>query len=127
MSEINVIGVIGALFIAAGFFMHRIMVVFNRKNIEIASGVSQGAPMPLGTRWGTLMSAQVLTVGFTTGFDLVIAFCFWAIADKVSDPDVRLLAQACAWMYVSFAATFLIVGPAIIVSMVSHLRKAEAD
>ena len=127
MSEINVIGVIGALFIAAGFFTHRILVVFNRKNIEIASGVSQGAPMPLEMRWRTLMQMQVLTVGFTAGSDLVIAFCFWAIADKVSDPDVRLLAQICAWMYLSIAAAFLIVGPAIIVSMASLLRKAEAD
>ena len=127
MSEINVVGVIGALFIAASFFMHRVLVVFNRKNIEISSGVSQGAPMSLEMRWRTLVQMQVLTVGFVAGFNVVIAFCFWAIADKVSDPDVRLLAQACAWMYASIAATFLIVGPAIIISMASRLRQAKAD
>jgi hypothetical protein len=55
MSNLNAIGVIGALFIAACFFLHHVLITFNRKNIEIITGVAQGVPTPQDMRWRTLM------------------------------------------------------------------------
>ena len=127
MSNINVIGVIGALFIAASWFAHHIIITFNRKNLEITSGVSQGVPMLPEMRWRTLWQVQVSTVGFAGAFNLVIAFSFLAIGDNVDDAYVRLLAQACAWIYFSFSALWFIAGPTALTTVSRLLRQAEAD
>ena len=127
MSNINVIGVIGALFIAASWLMHRVIITFNRKNLEITSGVSQGVPMLPEMRWRTLLQVQVTMVGFTGAFALVIAFSFLAIGDNVDDAHVRLLAQACAWFYFSLSALMLIAGSAALAAISRLLRQAEAD
>jgi hypothetical protein len=127
MSNINVIGVIGALFIAACFFLHHVLITFNRKNIEIVTGVAQGIPTPQDMRWRTLMLVQVTSIGFAGAFALLMALCFRAIGDNVVDADVRFLAQVCAWIYVSLSALLLIAGPATITSTASVLRKSERD
>jgi hypothetical protein len=127
MSNLQAIGMIGALFIVACFFMHHILITFNRKNIEIETGVAQGVPMPQDMRWKTLMLTQVITIGFAGAVALVMALCFRAVGDNVVDADVRFLAQVCAWIYVSFSALVLIAGPATIASTVSVLRKSERD
>ena len=126
MSNINVIGVIGALFIAASWFAHHILITFNRKNLEITSGESQGVPMLPEMRWRTLWQVQVPMVGFTGAFTLVIAFSFLAIGDNVDDAHVRLLAQACAWVYFSLSALMFIAGSAALAGISRLLRQAEA-
>jgi len=118
---------IGALFIAAASFNYRFAIMFNRKNIEIVSGVSDGIPVPLEMRWRTLTVMQVVTVGFMAAVNLVMAYCFLTIGNHVVAPDVRLLAQVCAWIYISVSATFLIVLPVTIVAVSRLLRQAEAD
>ena len=127
MSDLYAIGMIGALFIATFAVTVHVVHLLNRKNIEIVSGVAYGAPVPLEMRWRTLTVVQAGTIGFAAAFYLVMAYCFVTIGNHVVAPDVRLLAQVCAWIYISFAAAFLIVGPAIIVAMASLLRRAEAD
>jgi hypothetical protein len=42
MSNIGIVGMTGALFIAGGWFMHHVIITFNRKNLEITSGVFNG-------------------------------------------------------------------------------------
>jgi len=127
MSNISVIGVIGALFIAATFFNFQFAITFARKNVEIVSGVADGAPVPLEMRWRQLMVMQVVLVGFTAALNLVMAYCFLTIGNHVVAPDVRLLAQVCAWIYVSASAFLLIVAPTIIVAISRLLRQATAD
>jgi len=127
MSNLYAIGMIGALFIAAFFFMHHVVIMLNRKNIEIVSGVAYGAPVPLEMRWRTLTVVQAGTIGFAAAFYLVMAYCFVTIGNHVVAPDVRLLAQVCAWIYISISAAFLIVGPVSIVDISRLLRQAEAD
>jgi len=127
MSNINVIGVIGALFIAASWFMHRVLITFNRKNLEITSGASQGVPMLPEMRMRTLWQVQASTVGLAGAFALMIAFFFLAIGDNVDDAHVRLLTQACAWIYFSSAALWFISGPAALAAVSRLLRQAEAD
>jgi len=127
MSDPYVIGMIGALLSAAFFFNFHIMQTISRRNIEIVSGVADGAPVPLEMRWRTLTILQVLTVGFVAAFDLAIAYCFMTIGNHVVAPDVRLLAQVCSWIYISTSVAFLIVGPAVIVAVSRLLRQAEAD
>jgi len=127
MSEINVIGVIGALFIAAGFFNHHAAQMANRRHIEIVSGVAGGGvPITHEMRWRTLMTLQVLASGFMAALNLVMAYCFMTIGNHVVAPDVRLLAQVCAWIYISVSATALIMTPTTIVGTSRLLRKAEA-
>ena len=127
MSNINAIGVIGALFIALFAVTVHVVHLLNRKNIEIVSGVAYGAPVPLEMRWKTLTVMQATIIGFTAAFDLVMAYCFVTIGNHVVAPDVRLLAQVCAWIYISISAAFLIVGPVSIVDISRLLRQAEAD
>jgi hypothetical protein len=127
MSNITVIGVIGALFIGAGFLLHHIIITFNRKNLEITSGVAQGVPMLSEMRWRTLWQVQVSTVAFMGAFSLVMAFLFLAIGGNVDDAHIGLLAQSCAWIYLSFSALWLIAGPAAIAVILRLLRQAEAD
>ncbi len=127
MSNINVIGVIGALFIAATLSMHHFIITFNRMNIGITSGVAQGAPMLPAMRWRTLMLVQVPVVAVAGSFALMMAFAFWTIGDNVDDADVSLLAQACAWLYVCLAALLLVAAPVAIAGIASLLRKRERD
>ena len=127
MSDLYAIGMTGALLSAAFFFNFHIMQTLSRRNIEIVSGVADGAPVPLEMRWRTLTIIQVLTVGFVAAFDLAIAYCFMTIGNHVVAPDVRLLAQVCAWIYVSASAFLLIVAPTIIVAISRLLRQATAD
>jgi hypothetical protein len=112
MSNINVIGVIGALLIAGFFLMHHILQAFSRKNIEITMGVAQGVPIPLELRWRMIVAFQVPVTGFAGAFNLVIAFSFLAIGDNVDDAHVRLLAQACAWLFLCGAGLTLTLAPA---------------
>jgi hypothetical protein len=127
MSDLYATGMIGALFIAAYLFIHHIVITLNRKNVEIVSGVAYGAPVPLAMRWRTLTIMQVAIVGFAAAFNLVMAYCFVTIGNHVVAPDVRLLAQVCAWIYISSSAAFLIVGPVQLVGASRLLRQAEAD
>jgi len=128
MSDLYATGMIGTLFIAAGFFNHHVAQMINRRNIEIVSGVAGGGvPITHEMRWRTLMTLQVLAVGFVAAFDLAMAYCFMTIGNHVVAPDVRLLAQVCAWIYISMSAAMMIVGPSIIVGISRLLRQAEAD
>jgi hypothetical protein len=128
MSDLYAIGMIGTLFIAACFFNHHIVQMINRRNIEIVSGVAVGGvPITHEMRWRTLMTLQVLAAGFTAALNLVMAYCFMTIGNHVVAPDVRLLAQVCAWIYISFSAVVLIVAPTTIVGISRLLRQAEAD
>jgi len=127
MSDLYATGMIGALFIAASFVNFHLAQMINRRNIEIVSGVAYGAPVPLAMRWRTLMIFQAAIIGFGTAFNLVMAYCFVTIGNHVVAPDVRLLAQVCAWIYISSSAAFLVVGPVQLVGASRLLRQAEAD
>jgi len=83
MSDPYVIGMIGALFIAATFFNYHFAIMFNRKNIEIVSGVFDGVPLPLEMRWRMLTITQVVTLGFTAAVNFVLAYCFVTIGNHV--------------------------------------------
>ena len=98
MSNVGAVGVIGALFIAASLLVHHIIITFNRKNLELTSGVADGVPMLRAMRWRTLWQVQAHTVALVAAFSLVIAFAFLAIGRNVHDADVRVLAQSCAWV-----------------------------
>jgi hypothetical protein len=127
MSNINVIGVIGALFITGGLFSHHVITTLNRKNIEIVTGVVQGIPTPQEWRWRTLMQVQVPVTVFLGAYQLVMGFAFLTIGDNVDDAAVTLLAQVCAWLYIFSAALSLITAPLSIAGIASLLRKGERD
>jgi hypothetical protein len=111
MSNINVIGVMGALVIASFALMHHIIQAISRKNIEITTGVAQGVPIPWETRWRMMMNVQLPVVGFSGALQLILAFAFWTIGDNADHADVELLAQVCAWVYLCGACLVLLLGP----------------
>jgi hypothetical protein len=111
MSNINVIGVIGALIIASSALMHHILQAMSRKNTEITTGVAQGVPIPWETRWRMIMNVQVPVVGFSGALNLILAFAFRTIGESVEHAEVELLAQACAWTYFCLGCLVLILAP----------------
>ena len=111
MSEINVIGVIGALFIAAFAITVHVVHLINRKNIEIVTGFVQGVPISWDVRWRMLMALQVPVIAFTGAMHLIMAFTFRTIGESVDHADVELLAQVCAWVYLCVACIILLLGP----------------
>jgi hypothetical protein len=107
--------------------MHRVIITFNRKNVEITSGASRGVPMLPEMRWRTLWQVQAPTVVLVVSFNLVVAFSFLAIGRSANNADVRVLAQACAWFHGVYAAVWLLSGPIAIRAVARLLRQAEAD
>ena len=111
MSNINVIGVIGALLIAGAFLTHHTVQAISRKNTEITTGVAQGVPIPWETRWRMITNVQVPVVGFLGALQLILAFAFRTIGESVDHAEVELLAQACAWIYFCLGCLTLILAP----------------
>jgi hypothetical protein len=111
MSNINVIGVIGALLIAGAFLTHHMVQAISRRNTEITTGVAQGVPIPWETRWRMITNVQVPVVGFSGALQLILAFAFRTIGDSADHAEVELLAQACAWMYFCLGCLTLILAP----------------
>ena len=111
MSNIYVIGVIGALLIAGASLMHHIVQAISRKNTEITTGIAQGVPIPWETRRRMIWNVQVPVVGFSAAMGLILAFAFRAIENSVDHADVKLLAEVCAWLYFCSACLTLFLAP----------------
>lgn len=99
---------------------------FSRKNIEIATGVAQGVPIPLAMRWQMVFLLQVPATGFMGAFHLIMAFAFRTIGQNV-DVGVRTLAQMCVYVYGLLGVMILIFGPWALVGIASLLREEKRD
>jgi len=112
MSNINVIGVIGALFIATVATSVYMALVINRRNIEIATGVVEGVSISWDLRWRNLLALQVPMYAGLGAFNLIMAFAFRAIgANLAHSADVQVLAWLCAWLGLCMGCLALTLGP----------------
>jgi len=127
MSNLNAIGLIGALLIGASFFLLHAIVVIRNGIAGILGGVIGGVPVPYEFRWRALWNFQ-LPVTMNSGvLALLFAFLFLRVGDNIKDAATVTLAQACAVAFFAFSAMFLTIGPLTLASHARALRKVEAD
>ena len=136
MSNLAAIGLIGALLIAATFFLYYVAVTANRIDAEVVSGFVQGVPVPRRFRWWTLLNVELPTAFLSVGFSAVMTLVFLQIGLNLDDEGVALLANACAIFFLAFTALYLVVGVVALINVISGRAKraiyrtspsAEAD
>jgi len=123
MSDINTLGIMGALLIGGIFLLYRLLAGMHEKNSVIALGVAGGIKVSLEYRWVALLQMVVPVLLFSGVFALLMGFTFLRISEGVEDPGIRSLAQLHAWVF--FVASFasLTIGPLGIYGLASRLRK----
>jgi hypothetical protein len=119
MSDLQTIGMMGALFIVGCFLTFHAAIVIRRDNAGILGGIIGGAPIPHEFGRQTIWRVQLPVTVFSGAFALVLAFVFLAIADSIADTSIATLAHACSIIFFGASAMFLISAP---VSFAALLR-----
>jgi len=129
MSNLQALGMIGALFIPASFFMLCAGVVVRNTNAGILGGVVGGAPVSYEFRWLLIWNFELPMTMSTGVIALVFGFLFLQIGSNIEDAATATLAQGCAVTFFAFSALFLLLGPLTVADTVRQFRKirAEAD
>jgi len=127
MSDLNAIGLIGVLLIAASFSQFHVAMVLRNVNAGILGGVVGGVPVPFEFRWRTLWQVQLPTNMIMGAVTLLVAFVFLRIADNVEDAATSTLAQACSWLFFVTSTIWLVSGPVFYATYMRQLRGAEAE
>jgi hypothetical protein len=125
MSNVNTLGIMGALLIGGIFILHHMLSGMHEKNSIIALGVDKGVPVSMEYRWVTLFQMVAPVVLFTGVFALLMGFTFLRIADSAEDVDISTLAQLCAWMFLVASIAGLTIGPLGVLGLASTLRKSK--
>ena len=125
MSNINTLGIMGALLIGGSFILYHLLSGTHEKNPVIALGVADGLPVSMEYRWVTLRQMVAPVILFQGVFALLMGFTFLQIADNVEAAGISALAQLCAWMFFVIAIASLTVGPLGVLGLVSTLRKSR--
>jgi hypothetical protein len=112
MSNLNAIGMIGALFLVGNFLSFHAVIVLRRDNAGILGGIIGGAPIPHEFGRQTIWRVQLPMTFFAGACSLVFAFVFLAIADNVPDTSIATLAHVCAIVFFGGSAMWLISAPA---------------
>ena len=123
MSNINTLGIMGALLIGAFFVLYHVVAGLNLKNGQVLTGMMGGVRIGLEFRWVILLQMVAPVVLFTGVFALLMGFVFLQIGASVEDPTVGSLAQLCAWMFFVASFGYLTIGPLGIFAMVSTLPR----
>jgi hypothetical protein len=127
MSNVQTIGMIGALFIVGYFVVFHAAVVIRRDNAGILGGVIGGAPIPHEFGRQTIWRVQLPATVFTGAVALVVAFVFRAIADNVGDASIATLAQSCAIVFFGITAMAMISAPVSFAALLRMHRKLGSN
>jgi hypothetical protein len=123
MSNLHAIGLLGALWIGGSFFMLGATWFVRNGNAGIIGGVIGGVPVPYEFRWRVLWNVQLPIVMNTGVFALLLGFIFVQFAEKIEDAAIGSLAWICAFVFFTFSALYLIMGPFVIATNARSLRQ----
>lgn len=127
MSELATIALILGLFLlalAVGTFLCRVMY---KRCDDILSGVVNGVPIPMTSRWLFFIQDYVGVSSGVTIVGGVSAFGFVAMAEAASDSSAQSLAYVCAFIAAGYFFFNLLLGAIWMRHFASVLREAEAD
>ncbi len=94
---------------------------------QIVSGVIQGAPVSITSRWIMLYTSWMTPISLLLGTQVVMDVVYLNMADTVSTEGLRLLAYVFfIWSSVG-ALAYLVMAPLWFVHLRFILRQAEAD
>ena len=127
MSDLNAIGMIAAIFIAALFVQVRADKHIHDRGDDIITGTVRGIPTSLKNRWVMLLQHWMPNVSGQILFGLIMAVAMVGIARNVDDEFVQGLAYMCAIGGGYVVVFWLILGPWYFFYLMSILRQAEAD
>lgn len=127
MSEVAVIALVLGLFLLAlttGAFLLRVMY---KRCDDVLSGVVNGVPVSLSSRWLFFIQDYVGVSSGVTMIGGVMAFGFFAMADAVSGSGAQALAYVCALLGAGYFFFNLLLGAIWMRHFVLVLRQAESD
>ena len=126
MSELAMIALILGLFLlalATGAFLLRVMY---KRCDDILSGVVNGVPISLTSRWLFFIQDYVSVSSGVTMVGGVMAFGFVALAEAVSDSNAQALAYVCALIGAGHFFFNLLLGAIWMRHFASVLREARS-
>ena len=126
MSDLATIALILGLFLLAlvvGAFLCRVMY---KRCDDILSGVVNGVPIPITSRWLFFIQDYVGVSSGVTMVGGVSAFGFVAMAEAASASNARTLAYVCAFIGAGYFFFNLLLGAIWMKHFASVLRKAES-
>jgi predicted permease len=125
MSELAMIALVLGLFLlalAVGAFLCRVMY---KRCDDILSGVVNGVPISLTSRWLFFIQDYVGVSSGVTMVGGVMAFGFVAMADAASDSNAQALAYVCAFIGAGYFFFNLLLGAIWMRHFTSVLREAK--
>jgi len=98
----------------------------NDLSTQIATGVVRGTPVSPGVREGMLFQQWIPYVVTTAAILVFAAFAELEMAEQVSAPNVKLLAQFAAFVAGGTALINLLVAPIVLFQYRAAIRRARA-
>ena len=123
MSNEYAIGLLAVLLIGGSFFLMGATLLVRNGNAGILGGVIGGVPVPYDFRWRVLWNVQ-LPITMNAGVvALLFGFLFLQVAEKTDDAPITTLAWGCGFVFFTFAAMYLVMGPFVIATNARALRE----
>jgi len=127
MSSINVIGMTSAIFLGAVVTIFWLVGKMNDAGLVVQTGVVQGMPIPIKSRWLWLYQVWTMYVLVITASAGALALAFFRIAERTSEADAKQVVLVFAFIAITGSVGNLLTGISAFINYVSVLREAEAD
>lgn len=127
MSSINVIGMTSAIFLGAVVTIFWRVGKMNDAGLVVQTGVVQGMPIPIKSRWLWLYQVWTMYALVITASAGALALAFFRIAERTSEADAKQVVLVFAFIAITGSVGNLLTGISAFINYVSVLREAEAD
>lgn len=120
---LSILAVIIAVFVAT----YWASTVINSRGDEISSGVVKGIPVSPKARWLMLFTQFLTFYLFLVGFLLIVALGLWELAQGIEERGVSLLGYMGAYLAVSGAVMWFVLGTSWFIHHWLTVRQADAN
>ena len=127
MSSISVMGMTSAIFLAAVATTFWLVGKMNDAGLVVHTGVVQGMPVPVKTRWLWLHQVWTMYALTITAAGAALALAFFRIAQHTAEADAKQVVLVFAFIAITGSVANLLTGISAFLAYVSVLREAEAD
>ncbi|NNE20403.1 MAG: hypothetical protein HKN10_18205 [Myxococcales bacterium] len=125
MSSINVMGMTSAIFLGGVVTFLFLVGKMNDAGVVVTSGVIQGMPIPIKSRWLWLCQVWTMYSLVISASAAALALAFFRIAQQISEADAKQVVLVFAFITITGSVANLLTDISAFLAFVSILRNAE--